>query len=90
MANKNQYKYDSGSNRDKFMATPKQNKWKDPFYCEARGTLSYGEKLFSHKIDSIREHLSGTFKPEEPKGFFKIIGTAIKSFFSFNSRKGLS
>lgn len=80
----------SGSSRDKMVATPKQDKWADPFYCEARGTLSYGKRLFSHKVDSIRDNVYRTFGGEEKKGFFAIIGAAIKSFFGFNSRKGLS
>lgn len=89
MAKKNKIKIDSGSMRDKYCLTPKQNKWADPFYACSKGRPR-GQSLFNHKIDSIRDYLSGTFNPEEPKGFFKMIGTAIKSFFSFNSRKGLS
>jgi hypothetical protein len=34
----------SGSPRDKVLATPKQNKWKDPFYCAARGKRSFSKR----------------------------------------------
>ncbi len=83
------FKTMSGSSRDKTEATPKQNKWNNPFYSEARG-LSKGIMLTSHKIDSIRDHVSGVFHIDEPKGFFKMIGAAITGFFGFNSRKGLA
>jgi hypothetical protein len=84
------FKENSGSDRDKRFSTPKQDKWKDPFYCEARGYSRVYKQLFSHKVDSIREHLQGV-RDEVKTGFFGRIKNAIVNLFTRNrSRKGLA
>ena len=69
-------KITSGSSRDKFTPTPRQNKWNDPFYCEARGN-SKATHLVSHKVDSIRNSVSG-----ENLNIFKSTLSAVSSFFT--------
>jgi hypothetical protein len=83
------FKENSGSDRDKRFSTPKQNKWADPFYAFSRGK-SKAKSLFSHKVDSIREHLQGV-RNEVKTGFFGRIKNAIVNLFTRNrSRKGLA
>lgn len=66
----------SGSSRDKRFSTNKQDKWKDPFYAEARGRSSV-KHLVSHKVDSIRNSV-----PTENSGLLKGFISAISSLFS--------
>jgi hypothetical protein len=66
----------SGSSRDKTQATPKQNKWNNPFYCESH-RASRVTNLYNHKVDSIRASVSG-----ETKSMFKSMLTAVSSFFN--------
>jgi hypothetical protein len=59
-------KISSGSSRDKFKATAKQNKWDNPFYAYARGMSI--NRLHTHKRNSIQEssldsaQVNSTFK----------------------------
>lgn len=62
----------SGSSRDKSHATPKQNKWNNPFYCESHGASKI-TKLHSHKVDSTRASV---------QNMFKSMLTAVSSFFN--------
>ena len=79
-----------GSDRAKSGPTPKQDKWKDPFYAFARGK-SPARSLFSHKVDSIRESVTGNYDTKGIGAFFKSIGNAVRSFFGlFSSRKGIA
>lgn len=76
------FKTMSGSMRDKYEATPKLDKWKDPFYCAARGKGKHRVSM-SHKIDSIRESINGTNNIPQ-KGLFHKIKSAIVNFFRLN------
>jgi len=83
------YRNGGGSDRTKSGPTPKQDKWKDPFYAFARGK-SPAKSLFNHKVDSIRESLQG-IREEVKNGFFGRIKNALVNFFRLDrSRKGLA
>lgn len=72
------FKTMSGSSRDKTEATPKQDKWKDPFYCEARGQgVANHRRLFNHKVDSIRNSVQA-----DGIGMFKSFINSVSSFFN--------